>query len=128
MNTKKIKIFILSLLLFITSFVPNNYILAGSEVAKGLKTTGGEANVTTNVNLYGYLALIIQTILGAIGIVILILIVYAGVLYLTASGNSEKIKKANGILFSAVLGLIVIFGAYSISAYVVNRLSSGLIS
>ncbi len=65
----------------------------------------------------------IRTLLAATGIVFLVLTVYAGILYMTAQGEPDKIKKAKGMLTNAVIGLIIIVGAYAITRYVVDALS-----
>jgi hypothetical protein len=41
----------------------------------------------------------------------------------TAAGNTERIKKANNILIGAALGLVIVFGAYSIANWVVSTLA-----
>ncbi len=59
---------------------------------------------------------IIQNILQFLGIIILIMIIYAGVLWLTAGGSPEKATKAKGILFNAFMGALIIGAAYAITA------------
>lgn len=61
---------------------------------------------------------LIQNVLGLIGIVALILILYAGFLWMTSQGQSEKIKKAKDIMIYAVIGIFVVFAAYSILKFV----------
>jgi type IV secretory pathway VirB2 component (pilin) len=58
---------------------------------------------------------IINTILGFLGIIFTIIIIYAGIRWLTASGNPETISKAKGLLTNAVIGLIIVLAAYAIS-------------
>lgn len=67
-------------------------------------------------------AQIINVSLGLLGIIALVLIVYAGFLWMTAGGNSEQVDKAKGILFASVIGLIIILSAYSISKFVITNL------
>ena|SRR3989338_2093869 len=67
-------------------------------------------------------AQIINVSLGLLGIIALVLIVYAGFLWMTAGGNSDQIDKAKGILFASVIGLIIILSAYSISRFVITNL------
>ena len=42
---------------------------------------------------------------------------YAGFLWMTASGNSEQVEKATGILKMAIIGLIIVMAAYSITYF-----------
>ncbi len=63
-------------------------------------------------------ALLINWLLTLLGTVAIMLIVYAGVLWLLARGKEEDIKKAKDILAGSVTGLFVILASYSIVAYV----------
>jgi len=66
---------------------------------------------TTSLNeLIGW---IIRGVMGVIGSVALAMIVYAGLLWMTASGNGEKQKKATQILLWGSLGIMVIFASYA---------------
>ena len=67
---------------------------------------------------------IIGLILSFIGIIFLLLTIYAGILWMTASGNSTQVTKAKDILINAAIGLILVFAAYSITAFIGNNLSS----
>ncbi len=63
---------------------------------------------------------LIQNVLGLIGIVALILVLYAGFLWMTSQGEAEKIKKAKNIMLYAVIGIFVIFAAYAILKFIFN--------
>lgn len=64
----------------------------------------------------------IQQAMGLLGIILVVLVIYAGFLWMTAQGSDEKIKKAKGIITSAVIGLVLIFAAYAITGFVVDAL------
>jgi len=51
--------------------------------------------------------------LGA-GLIFLAMLIVGSFGYLTSQGNPENVKKAQGTLFSAVLGLIIVICAYVI--------------
>ena len=68
-------------------------------------------------------AQIIQVSLGLLGIVAIAFIVYAGYLWLTSGGNEEQVKNAQQTIFRAVIGLLIIFSAYSITVFVISSLS-----
>ena len=61
--------------------------------------------------------LIIRTILGLLGTIFLGLIVYAGILWMTAGGNEEKATKAKTLIFQATIGLVIVLSAYSITFF-----------
>ena len=64
----------------------------------------------------------IRVALELIGAIFLILTVYAGFLWMTAAGAEEQVAKATGILKMAVIGLIIILAAYSLTNFVIYRL------
>lgn len=63
---------------------------------------------------------IIRGVLSVIGVLFLVLTVYAGVLWMTASGNEESITKAKKIITSSLIGLVIVVAAYGITALVFN--------
>lgn len=67
---------------------------------------------------------LIGIVLSFIGVLFLILIIYAGIMWMTASGNDQQINKAKGLIINAVIGLIIVFAAYAITAYVGDLLTS----
>lgn len=67
---------------------------------------------------------IINVFLGILGVVFLILTIYAGILWMTAAGNDEKIGQAKKILTSSIIGLVIVLAAYSIASFVVTELST----
>jgi len=67
---------------------------------------------------------IIKGILSLIGILFLSYMIYAGYLWLTASGDEEKIKKAKRIISGSIIGFVVTISAYAITAFVVSRFTT----
>lgn len=63
---------------------------------------------------------IIQGAMALIGVAFGILIIYGGFLWMTARGNEETVKKSINILQTAVIGFIIVVGAYAITNYVVD--------
>lgn len=70
---------------------------------------------------------IINSILGVLGIITVVLIIFAGFKWMTAAGNEDSIKSAKAILKNAVIGLIIIAFAWSITLFVLRRLRKGYI-
>ncbi len=60
--------------------------------------------------------------LGLLGVLAIILIMYAGFVWMTASGNPEKVDIAKKILVSASIGLLIILSAWAIAIYILSRL------
>ncbi|MBI5077236.1 hypothetical protein HZB94_02555 [Candidatus Falkowbacteria bacterium] len=65
----------------------------------------------------------IKWFLGIIGAIAFIIVLYGGYTYMTSAGDPEKVRKAEAILKNGVIGLIIIFAAYSITVFVFNMLS-----
>jgi hypothetical protein len=63
---------------------------------------------------------IIRIAMTFVGTLFLALTVYAGFLWMTASGNEEQVTKATGILKMAVIGLVIVVAAYGITTFVVG--------
>ena len=61
---------------------------------------------------------IIKIVLSFTATIFLALTVYAGFLWMTAGGNDEKVSKATQILYTSVIGLIIVFAAYGITVFV----------
>mgnify|MGYP001599374490 CR=1 FL=1 len=70
------------------------------------------------------IASVINTILGLLGILAVVLILWAGFLWMTAAGIDDKIKQAKGIMTAGVIGLAIIFSAYAIAQFVLTKLIS----
>ncbi len=66
----------------------------------------------------------IKAAIGLLGIILVVLIIYAGFLWMTAQGDTEKVKKAKGILSNAIVGLILIFASYAITGFVIDKIIS----
>jgi amino acid transporter len=91
--------------------------------AVNLKSVGKGLGQETAAPLPEMLGNIIEVFLSVLGIIFVVLVVYAGYLYLTAAGDDEKVKKAKKLLGQAVIGLIIVLSAYAIALFVLGSLS-----
>ncbi|MBI2050507.1 MAG: Ig-like domain-containing protein [Parcubacteria group bacterium] len=89
----------------------------------GLDSGFTEVGVQTDRDVKSIAATIINVAFGFLGIVAVIVIMYAGYLWMTASGNEEQISRAKSILRNAVIGLVIILSSWAIAAFVISRLS-----
>lgn len=80
---------------------------------------GGSASSVTLPQLIGN---IINVILSVMGILFVILIVYAGILYMQGGQDEGKIKKAKGLIINAIVGLVIVIASYAISAFIIDQL------
>lgn len=69
-----------------------------------------------------FIANIINWCLTLLGLFALVLLVWAGFLWMLARGEESEIEKAQDIIKGAIIGLIIILASYGISNYVFNNL------
>ena len=77
-----------------------------------LGMTGKDKSGLANVRAVA--ATVIKIITGISGSVALLMFVWGGFLWISSAGSAEKAKKAKQVFANAVLGLVIIFGAYAI--------------
>lgn len=70
------------------------------------------------------LGMLINVLLGLLGIIFLVLVIYAGFLWMTAGGDEKAVAKAKSIMITAVIGLVILLSAYAISSFVLDQLIS----
>lgn len=91
------------------------------EVSMGAGLTTDEANSVEN-DLRTIIARIVKAFMTLLGTVAVLLIIYAGFLWMTAGGNEEQVTKAKKLILNATIGLIIILSAYAISAFVIDSM------
>lgn len=91
----------------------------------------GNASIQTNVQTATGLgntdpreiaASVIRVVLGFLGIIAVLIILYAGFLWMTAAGNDDKIATAKSMMSAGVIGLIIILAAFGIATFVMKAL------
>ena len=68
-----------------------------------------DPNISATITVF---TTIVNYVNGFLALVIVIMIVYAGFLVLTAAGDEEKIKKAKNILIYIVIGVLLLVTSY----------------
>ncbi len=111
--------------------VINLFLFAPVASAQGLKNAAGKLDTAADKsgtrdsgNIESIVGTGIRTVLTLVGLIFLILMVYAGFLWMTARGDEAKIDKAKEIISAALIGLIVVLGAYAITNLVIGRFGS----
>jgi len=110
--------------------------IAFSQAILDPKALGGMENQTSNLRdragytstgeaaLGNIVAAVIKAFIALLGIIFVILIIYAGYNWMTAGGDEAKVTKAKDTLQRAVIGLIIIVAAYSITYFVFEKLDN----
>lgn len=87
-----------------------------------------EGNTDTNGNgridaretgVWGILVLIINILTAGVAVLALAGIVYGAVLYTSAGGNPEQVKKAMGIFRNVVIGVVAFAGMYALLNFLI---------
>ena len=71
------------------------------------------------------IGLIIRAALGVVGSLALAVFIYGGLVWMTAAGNEDKVAKAKDTIKRAIIGLIIIIAAYSITYFVFKYMPWG---
>jgi hypothetical protein len=62
---------------------------------------------------------VVNSVLGLLGMIFIILIIYGGYLWMTAQGNDSQVDKAKNILKNSIIGLMIVVSAYAIYNFVI---------
>jgi hypothetical protein len=91
---------------------------------------GTQAGFTqaTETTLAENIGRLITVLFSVLGVLFTVLIVYAGYLWMTARGEDEQVTKSKNIMGRAVIGLIILMSAYSITRFVVPRVLEGSVN
>lgn len=140
---KKSAIFLWPLLLFyaLTVFAaPYAFAATAAENPQGLTGTGVEVldslleagkvgpkddrrpYFQVNKSISVVVGEVIKAILAIVGVIFLALVVYGGFEWLTSAGDEKKVGTALGIIQQGAIGLAIVLGAYSITAFVTSAL------
>ena len=68
---------------------------------------------------------IVRIVLGFIGIVFIIILLYGGVIWMTSGGDDEKVAKAKKTIINAIIGLIIILLSNTIVRFIVGAVGVG---
>ncbi len=92
---------------------------------KSLDTIGkaGGYAVKDKISPEGYLNEVWSIIRNFLGVIALILIIYAGFKWMLSYGNVEDITKAKRIMIYAIIGLVVLFSVELLVSFVLTSLA-----
>lgn len=64
---------------------------------------------------------VINAALQLVGLIFMLLLVYAGILWMTARGEEAQIEKAQKIITASIIGLIITISAYAVTVFVTGK-------
>ncbi len=118
----------LAYFVFLTSLFKSRAVLAANlRDAFGSKikdfAEGAGFDITSQTDPVVIVAQVVQAFLSFLGIIFLILIIYAGFRYMTAQGNEQQAEAALTTIKHAIVGLIIVLASYGISYFLVSLFS-----
>jgi len=121
-----------ALFALLTSPLLNGFALAGTDsstqvsdpktLLKGVGSglgLGEDANEDSFVQIIGK---IIKQLLAFVGVILLVIIIWAGFRWMTAGGDSGQVDEAKDMIKNATIGLAIILVSYSLSLFVFDIL------
>lgn len=108
-----VKIIILAFILLSAGIISTNIVLA-DDLGDGNTPPTQLANPLGTTDIPALAGTIINTVLGVVGSLALLMIIYGGFTWMTAAGNQEAVKKGRDILIWAFIGIVIIFSAYAL--------------
>ena len=97
--------------------------LPGEGIFKQIQSIAyGDNAPTEKGRLENIVGTIINIALSFVGALFVILIIYGGILWMTAGGKEEQVTKGRKYLINATIGLIIVILANIITALVINIL------
>ncbi|MFZ4648543.1 MAG: pilin [Patescibacteria group bacterium] len=78
----------------------------------------------TDTPLLTFVGNFIAILLSLLGVIFVILMIYAGFKWMMAAGDADDVKKAKGTIRMAIIGLIVTVSAYAMWAFISTYLLS----
>lgn len=115
--SKKTKILFIILFLTFSLFLFTHTVFAQEGVPKIENPLGGEFDPRV------ILGRIIGAALGVVGSIALVVFILGGLMWMTAGGNEERIRKGKDIIVWATLGLAVIFASYALVKFLLAAFS-----
>ena len=65
---------------------------------------------------------VLNVLLGFLGIIAVLIILFGGFKWMTAAGDESKVDEAKKLIGAGVIGLVVILAAFGVAQFVVNAL------
>lgn len=90
-----------------------------------LKPEGYDEALTSSSNVRDFVIRIVNFALGFLGLLAVIIVIYGGVLYVTAAGEDEKTGKGKKAITYATIGLLIVLGSFAFVNTVIKGAGGG---
>jgi len=92
-------------------------VIAAEKIPDVVEPISGGSDLT----VAGIIKSLITFILAFAAAIAVLFLIIGGILYMTSGGNDEKIKKAKSMIFSAIIGVVVILLSFIIVNFVTKQ-------
>ncbi|MDP2631063.1 MAG: pilin [Candidatus Uhrbacteria bacterium] len=99
---------------------------ANQQIIRDTLNNTGTLSGYANKTLPDAVGNVIYAAISILGVVLIILIVYAGFKWMLAQGEEQKTKEALSLITNSIIGLIIVLAAYAISYFVISSLKGGV--
>lgn len=100
---------------------------AQAPVTNGLQAVGEAGGLAGGeTDLITIIGRIINIVLGLVGVILLVLLLYAGYLWMTSGGDATKVDQAKRIIRNAIIGLIIVVSAFAITRFILEQLTGAI--
>ena len=117
---------VLGTLLLFGAFLIINPTVANATSCGGVQTSiiscsqaGGDNTDIKNTGLWGILILAVNILTAGVGVLALAGIVYGAILYTTAGGSAEQVKKAMDIFRNVIIGVVAFAGMWALLNFLI---------
>jgi hypothetical protein len=120
------KLFIIMVMMWAMSLTMGSPVLAETALDRSgnllERSVGSKSTVGFTEDLTGLIGAIVKGVLGFVGTAFLVLTIYGGILWMTASGREEQVESAKKVITSAIIGVAITMAAYAITYFITARL------
>jgi hypothetical protein len=83
----------------------------------------GYGDDVTKTDLQSVIGAVIRAALTLVGAIFLVMMVYGGYNWMIDRGDSERVKIAKDTITRALIGIVIVMGAYAITNFITGRLA-----
>ena len=102
---------------------------AGADTLNGLNKNLGNVKSSAgfgSTSAVDIVAGIVQVVLGLLGVFFLVLLIWAGFIWMNAQGEESKVEEAKNRITQSIIGLLIVLASYAISYFVVSSIQKAV--
>src|SRR3989344_99505 len=107
---------------FLSLFLPQSVFAQTQSLIDKMKQNIGwlALDVSNSDDPEFFIGQILEKLFGFLAVVFFILMIWGGILWMTAAGNDSKVDKAKKIIISAAIGIAIVLTSYLITVLILN--------